>query len=97
MGPPEGKGEATNSHLVPLFGETPRKQGCHINGAHYWAPEKARVRQPILNWSPLLGNAENALLTSQFRPLVRLPDGGGEVANSDVSPLLGTTDDVGLM
>ena len=34
-------------------------QGLHSNSAHLWAPEKARVRQPILILSPMLGTPEN--------------------------------------
>ena len=31
-------------------------QGFCCNSAHFWAPEKARVRQPLLILSPLLGD-----------------------------------------
>ena len=35
-------------------------KGLHSNFVLFWAPEKARVRQPILIVPPLLGTPENA-------------------------------------
>ena len=60
------------------------------NSVLFWAPEKARVRQPLLSVSPLLGTPENAGVMPQFRPLLGPGEGrGGGVATCDCVPFVG--------
>ena len=58
------------------------------------APEKARVEQPLLIFSPhlALGIPENAGVTSHFRPLLDTRGDRSEVATSDFLPTLGVGD-----
>ena len=69
--------------------------GLRSNSALFWAPVKARVRHPLLIFSPPLplGTPKS---TQQFRPLVGPRESKGEVAIVILCPrlALGTSEKV---
>ena len=64
-------------------------QGLCSISAHFWAPQKAGMRQPILILCPLLGTPENAGVMRHFHPLSGAQEGRGEAANSDFVTFVG--------
>ena len=57
-------------------------QGLCSISALFWAPEKARVRQPILIVFPLLRTPENAGVLLHFRPILGPREGSGEAKSN---------------
>ena len=72
LGPRERRGEVALSDFFPALGagDPQRTQGLRSVSALFQAPERARVRQPILILYPCLGTPDNAGVAYHFGPLV---------------------------